>query len=406
MRVSEGENNRLGEGLNPLHFYFDGTGLAAAGKPFFSPEDAVRIGQALGRLHPRGMIGAAAGGSPASRALMAALAAGIAQTGGTVWDFGDCFESQCGYCISRSAADWGVYADVSSDTPVRIFSRGGLPLSAGEKERLLELLEKGAPPSPYSSYGGILAMSSMRELYGIELIKSAVCTLSGMSVSVKCASSAVRALAEEALSRLGCRFAEGGLTLQISADGRNVSAYDKVSDYIFTDRVLLLVCMDLFRRGQDASVPASAPRVLDRIAARWGRRALRYEDGFVSDSDRSARNLGMRQPFLRDGLMLGIRLLSLLRENQCSLEELEKRLPGYAVVSRTVAAGRDLLPPGERGVCFPLNGGEIRLCPARAGRAIFLVAEGANVEMAGELCRFAEEELSNHRLPQGDRPQM
>ncbi len=375
-------------------FYLEGQGVARRGGAF-SPADAVALGQALGRLGSGGAVGVASSGAPAFRALAAAAGAGIAQTGAVAWDFGDCFESQFSYCVGRSAADFGVYAGGAG---VRVCSRGGLPLSPEEGARLLELLESPAAPVPYAGYGGILPMDGVRELYPIELIKSAVCTLTGMSVSVKCASRTVGLLAEEALSRLGCRFSEGGLTLQLSGDGRDVSVYDKVSDYIFTDRILALVCMDLFRRGQDAAVPASSPRVLDRLAERWGRRALRYEDGFSSDSDRTARSLGLRQPFLRDGLMLGIRLLSLLRENRCSLEELEDRLPGYAVVSRTVAAPRELLP-GELGLCFPVEGGEIRIAPARGGRALFLAAEGVSMEAAGELCRFAEEELLNRHLP-------
>ena len=287
-------------------FYLEGQGVARRGGAF-SPADAVALGQALGRLGSGGAVGVASSGAPAFRALAAAAGAGIAQTGAVAWDFGDCFESQFSYCVGRSAADFGLYVGGAG---VRVCSRGGLPLSPEEGARLLELLESPAAPVPYAGYGGILPMDGVRELYPIELIKSAVCTLTGMSVSVKCASRTVGLLAEEALSRLGCRFSEGGLTLQLSGDGRDVSVYDKVSDYIFTDRILALVCMDLFRRGQDAAVPASSPRVLDRLAERWGRRALRYEDGFSSDSDRTARSLGLRQPFLRDGLMLGIRLLS------------------------------------------------------------------------------------------------
>ncbi len=383
-------------------YYFDAAALIPAGERLFSPEDAVKVGRALGRMHPRGIIGAAAGSSAAARAILAAATAGAAGAGAVVWEFGECFDSQFTYCVSRSGADFGIYAD-GAET-LRIYSRGGLPPSVAESRKLLDLLETGGsdPASP-GDYGTILSMPGLRELYRVELVKSAVCSLAGMTVSVKCPGQAVQSLLEDALTQLGCRLGEDGITLQVSADGRNVSVYQTVSDYIFTDRVLLLCCMDLFRRGQDVSVPASAPRVLDRLAAERGRRAFRYEDGFSSPDDRSARHLGIRQPFLRDGLMLGIRLLSLLKENRCSLEELERRLPSYGVVSRTVPAGQGLLPD-ENGICLAFREGEIRLRPVRAGRAVFLAAEGRSVELAGELCRFAEEELQQRRLPQPDSP--
>lgn len=382
-------------------FYFDETALIPAGGRLLVPEDAVRLGRVLGRMRPGGMVGMACGNAPAARALLAAAAAGTAGAGGTVWDFGECFESQLGYCVSRSGAGWGLY--VEGAKAVRVFSRGGLPLNSLEAAKLLALLQEEPQPSGAGGYGNILPMPGLRELYRVELVKSAVCSLAGMTAAVKSPGQAVQNLMEEALSRLGCRLGEGGVTLQVSADGRNVSAYRTVNDYIFTDRVLLLVCMDLFRRGQDAAIPASAPRVLDRLAVNRGRRALRYEDGFSSINDHSARHLGIRQPFLRDGLMLGIRLLSLLRENRCSLEELERSLPDYAVVSRTVAVGRELF--GDKGGrCFSVRGGEIRMRPVRAGQAVALSAEGVSMEAAGELCRFAEEELQQHRLPDS-RPQ-
>ena len=375
-------------------FYLDGREVLWTGGAF-SPAEAVVLGRALGRMRPGGAVGIGSSGAPAFQALAAAAGAGAAEAGAAVWDVGDCFESLFFYCAGRLAADFGLYAGGAG---VRVCSRGGLPLSLEEERRLSELLESPAIPAAYSGYGSVLPMGGIRELYPVALVKSAVCTLTGMKVSVKCADRSAGRLAEEALSRLGCRFSEGGLTLQLSGDGRDVSLYDKVSDYIFTDRILLLVCRDLFRRGQDAAVPASAPRVLDRMAEEWERRALRYEDGFESGSDRRARSLGVRQPFLRDGLMLGIRLLSILRESRCSLEELEGLLPEYAVVSRTVAAPRELLS-GKRGLCLAAAGGEIRIAPTRGGRALFLAVEGSTAEAAGELCRFAEEELLNRRLP-------
>lgn len=351
------------------------------------PEEALFFGKRLARF---GAVGGGGDGSPVSRAMLLAVAAGVSAGGGQFWDFGDCFESQWRYCVGRSGAGLGVFAD--REGKLQAVSAGGLPLSAGEWRKLTERSFASS-----ERFGEILSFSGIREFYPVELIKSAVCSLSGVTLSVKSPSLQVKGLAEEALSRLGCRFAEGGLTLQLSRDGKDVSFYDEGNRYLFTDRVKLLVCMDLFQKGEDAALPASAPRVFDRLADKMGRRVLRYADDFDSESDREARGLALRQPFLRDGIMLGIRLLSLMRKNRCSLRELEGRLPGFAVVSRVVPARKELME-GDWGVKIPGADGEIRISRRKAG--LLLAAEGADAETAAELCRFAEEALWNGQLPQ------
>lgn len=354
---------------------------------------ALQAGLAAARMQGSA-VGLGRGNSPAARALLLAAAGGILQNGRAAWNFGSCFESQFYYTLSRSGADYGLFAGYAGE--LRVCGRGGLPLSPPEEEAFLAGMHCREEEKPLfaGSWGMLLPMENLSALYRVELIKAAGTALSGMGVCVKCANPRICGLMEETLLELGCRLREGGLTLQISADGRDVSAYDAVQDYIHTDRVLLLVCRDLFERGQDAAVPASAPRVLDALAESCGRQVFRYDDGLPSGSDRKARSLSLRQPFLRDGLMLGLRLLSILRRRSCGLGELVRELPDYAVVSRTVAA-----PSAFRaGTVLRFPAGELRVRPLRGRRAVLLSAECGNMEAAAELCRFGESAVQRGEL--------
>lgn len=365
--------------------------LCRADGQSLTAEDALRAGMALGKMKSGGAVGAGRADSPAARALLMAAESGVLQSGGALWSFGGCFESQFSYCCGRSGADFGIFTDFSGE--IHIVSMGGLPLSREEEHRFLELMEENCwKPGYTAAWGNRIAMESLQELYRIELIKAAETSLLGMTASVKCPNPVIRKLVENAMLQLGCRLREGGVTLQISGDGKDISVYERVQDYLFTDRVLCLVCLDLFRRGQDIAVPESAPRVLEEAAAALGRKVFRYEDGFPSSTNRKARALGARQLFLRDGPMLGLRLLSILRRSGGSLSRLEQQIPLYGRISRMVPAGN--FPLLETMVfSFPM--GELRMKPVKNGQFAFLWAEGRDMEAAEELCRLGEEKLSH-----------
>ena len=172
------------------------------------PEEALFFGKRLARF---GAVGGGGDGSPVSRAMLLAVAAGVSAGGGQFWDFGDCFESQWRYCVGRSGAGLGVFAD--REGKLQAVSAGGLPLSSGEWRKLTERSFASS-----ERFGEILPFSGIREFYPVELIKSAVCSLSGVTLSVKSPSLQVKGVTEAALSGLGWRFAEGGLTLELSRD--------------------------------------------------------------------------------------------------------------------------------------------------------------------------------------------
>lgn len=363
--------------------------LSRTGRLSLTAADGVRAGLALARMSHGGQVGLADRGSSAAKALVYAVESGVLQGSGRGWEFGSCFESQFGYCLNRSGADYGIFSGYSGE--LQVYARGGLPLSLEEETRFLSLLDlEENRPIFTGDWGTAYSMESLRALYQVELIKAAETSLSGMQVSLKCANPQIRKFMEEALYNLGCKLREDGLTLQISGDGRDVAVYESVQDYVATEKIICLICLDLFRRGQDAAVPASAPRILDQAASIYGRQVFRYEDGIPSVNDRKARSLAVRQPFLRDGLMMGLRLLSVLKRRGGRLLELEHEFPEYSVVSRAVFPAE--IP--RRGAVLSFPTGELRVRPIPNRKAVLLVAESHTMEAASALCELAEEKFS------------
>ena len=109
------------------------------GRPL-AAEDALRAGEALGRMKPGGAVGAGRADSPAAKALLLAAESGVLEKGGALWGFGGCFESQFSYCCGRSGADFGIFADFSGE--LRLVSAGGMPLSCEEEKRFLQNMEE------------------------------------------------------------------------------------------------------------------------------------------------------------------------------------------------------------------------------------------------------------------------
>ena len=361
----------------------------------FSAAAAMKAGAALAEIFGKGNICTGMGDSPAAGGILRAAESGILQQGGNVWAAGSCFESQFGYCVGRSGADCGLFVDFSGE--IRLYGRGGLPLCEREQQDFLEAAKKPEPRAVYwGDWGRLVSMENLREFYCVELIRAAETTLCGISADIKCANPRLCGMLRETFVRLGGKLRDGGLTVQVSADGRDVTVYRTMQDIIHTDRVLCLVCLDLFRRGEDVALPASAPRMLDRAAAEAGRQVFRYEDGFPACTGMEARGLAVRQPFLRDGAMLALRLLSILKRSGGSLAELESQLPGFAVVSRTVAGN---VPAG---MVLHFSKGELLLRPEGGKNGVFLSAECRDAETAAELCRFGEESLANGELPEQD----
>ena len=137
----------------------------------------------------------------------------------------------------------------------------------------------------------------------------------------------------------------------------------------------------------------------------------------MTDASSAARQLAAQQPFLRDGLLMSVRVLSFLAETGMSLEELDARLPRFQLQSRllplsvagmTARTGQILSrlraavggTQSETAEGLELTFGEARAVvrPLKTGGALLLRAEGGTDETAEALCDRMED-LIRQSLP-------
>ncbi len=406
----------LREGNNPL-MVFDDAGLTGETGVELTPELCARVGAAVGSLSRGGKVAVGCSGDPAAEALKMALNAGLLSTGGSVWDFGACIGPQFDYFVNFGRIHTGVYLAGGPKACIRLVSAGGLPaprpVERGIEARLAggDFLRAG-----WESVRGLTDMSSMQQLYRQELIGMAPRGLSGMTVRVKGSDFECVRLLSSILTTMGCSLAEEGedVRLYIGAQGRRLSLYSRDAGYLWPEQVLALCCLLEMEAGNDVAVPYDAPLVLEEIAEKYGRRVRRYLDCPAGPDDEDARKLAHCQLWVRDGLMMAVRILHYLKSHRLGLRELASRLPGFAVATKTVpcagnpgrllrrlSEGGEAVEAGE-GTRIRMAKGSLLVRPSKRGKSLTLTAEAADTELAAELCGMLEEKLHTVFLDMSD----
>ncbi|MCL1807497.1 MAG: sugar phosphate nucleotidyltransferase [Oscillospiraceae bacterium] len=140
------------------------------------------------------------------------------------------------------------------------------------------------------------------------------------------------------------------------------------------------------------ALPPDAPAFLDDVAARQGITVLRVErDG------EKARLLMADQPYMRDPVFMAARLAHGCRKLKTTLSELYESLPSFHLTAGEIAVEADRgavmrelakqFPGAElnEGIRTRARGGWVRVAPMPNRRALRIIAEGMNEELADEL---------------------
>lgn len=397
-----------------------------------TPEACLHIGMSVAGLPVEGAegsppaVGVGWGAKGASGALASAVTAGILAAGGNAWSFGECLESQFDFCLSKSRADYGVFIDAGYMARVRVAGPAGLPLCR-EQERQLEqaVNHRGYRRAVPEETGGIVRMEHLARLYPHEIIRQCSAPLGSLRLQVRSVSRRARTTLEEVLRQLSCRVepnGEEGLAVLLAADGRTAELRCGRT-VLPPERMLAAACLTELSRGKPVSLPVTAPRTIDLLGEWYEAPVLRYRES--GEGDGEARALAARQPFLRDGLLMTVRVLSFLAAREMTLSELDRLLPDFRVGSRLVPLSAPGMRPGHLlgrlraaygGV--PLGGmeglelqsGEARALvrPLKTGKGLVILTESYQSETAAELCdrfealvRRAAEEGQKSSLPDG-----
>ena len=396
------DNLRDGAGISAS---FDDAGLAGETGVELTAELCARLGAAVGSAARGEKVAVGCSPDKAAASLKMALEAGLLSTGKVVWDFGSCIETQFDYFVNFTRINAGVYICGGQKGCIRLVTAGGLPAERGfERDVESRLLTGDFTRACWDSIRDITDMSGMRQLYRQELISMAPMGLSGISAVVRGSEYQPKKLLEAALYNLGCS-PDGEMRLHIGACGRRLSVFEPGAGYIWPEQVLALNCLIEFEKGNDVALPYDAPLAIDRLAEKYGRKVRRYLSCPADGCDANARVLASNQMWVRDGLMMSVRILNYLRQNNTTLMEMIKKLPRFAVATKTVACGTN---PGKvlrrlsdgtggqngEGARIQAKNGHLLVRPSKKGSRLVLIAEAADTEMAAELCGELEQKLA------------
>lgn len=386
--------------------YLGENGVDERGGNRLNAETCVRLGASVACTENGRKTGVAFDGSKTARVMKLAIISGLAGAGSAVWDFGECFEAQLNFLVNFCGLGAGLYIEGKGGREVKICGEGGLSIP----RRFERAIESGMAKCEFhetaeNEIKEISDMSSVRLLYNQELLKQAPDGLEGIEAKIECDNESIKTLLTNSISRLGGR--EGGeLLLRVEPSGLRVEAQmpSGKADY---EKLLAVCCLNEMKKGRDISVPYDSPEFIDALAYGCGRKVYRYLHTPADDADFTARQLAAKQVFVRDGLFLAVRLLSVMKERGCPLEALLAEIPEKYIVRRTVSINfsptylASLIGEENMGAKNDFEGiklvkkeGRLLVVPDRSGDAVRILAEADTMEAADELCRDVEDILN------------
>ena len=371
-----------------------------------SAQLCLHLGAAIGSIPACKKAGVACDGTNAGKAMLLALQAGMLSAGGHVWDFGECFVSQLSYCTAFCGLSVGVFVQGGASPQIRIFGEGGLSVPRTlEREIETRIRRREFNHCLGEQCRDVADMRSIRLMYARELYRQAPLGLRGIEASVHSPNAPIALLTEDTLLKAGCARAQFP-QFRISHDGTHAEAVTQTQTVPF-EKLLAICAMHTLESGLDIALPYDAPSAIDTLAAQYGRRVHRYVSAPTDDRDEAARRLAARQLFLRDGLYMTVRVLSVMKERSLSLDALCAMTPDFYVQKKTFAvsfspaklhalfgAGEDTSSPVREGITLRRGNGRLLITPDRSGNALHVLAEAASMETASEMCAGFERILS------------
>lgn len=381
-----------------------------------TPEICVKLGAAVGSAASSGAassgVGVAHDGSNAASSMASAAGAGVLSSGSEYYELGSCPEMIFRFAVPFLGLKMGIYAKASSSSAaIKLIGGDGLSLKRAQERKIEIAVASGQTGScPADSYGSPYVMEGIKAVYTSRLLSFAPTGLSGMGVRVSSADREIRHLLTGVLARLGC--SGDGLRVHVAASGGAASFFDENGEYIDAPRTLALGSIVAFENGEDVALPFDAPRAMDALARRYGRRVLRYLGSPADSADSEARSLAANQTWVRDGLENAVRILAYLKKNSLALTDFSKRAPTISVAVRSVElrgnpgrllrnisqGGMDCLHSPMEGVLIMKDAGSVLLSPMKSGAGLRILAEAADMEAAQELCAQAEKRVREDEI--------
>jgi len=389
-----------GEGYGVLRFGDNGVISGVLGEDM-APEGLVTIGSALGW---EGKVGLGAFGGRGAHMLAQAAASAITASGAVVLHHDLECAAQGAWLAQRYQLPVSLFVEQSGERVfLHLFDRDGLPLSSARQGKIERRMMRG---DFLRVQGGEIGRQEHAQVGRSEYIADAVrrgrlgrMGLRTLGVAVPGDSPAESTL-RQCLTALGCRVTDrwekGIPAFGLERGGFCLTAQDERGTLLEPEQLLPLVCLIEMEQGEGRlAVPEGVSAAVDLVAAGFGRDVLRLgRDGG------QARSMYARMPWMWDGVFAAVRICSRMTLSGQSLEELMNKTPRFTTRKREVlllCERGKVMGELARSCHRRLEGEHLRiregngwvcLQPLARRRALRVVAESADMEMAGELCDF------------------
>ncbi|NMB30954.1 MAG: hypothetical protein GX988_05900, partial [Clostridiales bacterium] len=386
----------------------DEDGICGETNAVITPEIMTRLGSSAVSLSENKVVGISHNGGNCSNALHLAFISGVMAAGGTVWDYGECIESEFEFSMRKSKVPIAAYINSGISTNVRLLDRGAMPLTR-KQERMLEgcLNRAEYSKAAHNEFGSKEDMSSIPKLYITELGELAGERIKGLKATVKSINPKTNELLLPILTRINDLDGEQ-IALNLSSNGKRLSAYTNRTGLISHDKLVLIACEYFFKRRIDVALPYDFPSAADEVADSYGVNLYRYYSCSCDSSDEKARNIARENAFVTDGLILSLILLRYLSNEGITLEEAVNNIPEFHKTNRFITfesspltlikSFGDIGGTINEGVTLQDENGRVIIRPLKTGRGLLLYAEAVNSEVASELCDVYEEKIKGMHL--------
>ena len=366
-----------------------------------------RLGAAIGSTHNGKRTGIATDSSKTAKMMSHAVSSGVIGAGGAVWDFGECFEAQLNFLVNYCDLTAGIFLKNDENREIRICGEGGLSIPRFFERSIESLILKGEfHETNEDEIKEISDLSGLRHIYNRELFRQAPYGLDGIYAGVKSENRLIDSLLKSTVAKLGASASESEIFV-VDSSGTKVEAFVD-GEVICHEKLLAICCLDELRNGRDIAVPYDAPPFLDDLAVSCGRKAYRYLSTPANNSDSHARRLAAKQVFVRDGLFLTVKLLSVMKDNGCTLSQLVSQLPEKAVLKKRIPIGfspaelagiiGEESAEGLEGIKLVRSNGKLLIIPEKSGDFVRVLAEADTMEAADELFVEIEHLIKNNNI--------
>ncbi|MBQ9973348.1 MAG: NTP transferase domain-containing protein [Oscillospiraceae bacterium] len=364
------------------------------------PEQMLILGSALA---DQGKIGLGGWGGPGAQMLLRSAVSGVTAGGGTALVHDMECPAQAAWMAEHCRLPVSLFIQQEGQRIyLHLFDNAGLALTRQRQRKLEQAVLRGPVcQTQPGDVGGCEHMSIGPRDYARDgARRSALGRTSHRTLRVAVegdgpADRALRAVLEE----LGCvvvdQWRRGIPAFQASYGGFRLTARDESGAMLSPQQLLTMVALIEMEQGAGRlAVPDDASAAIELVAAGFGKPVWRLgRDGEV------ARELYRTQPWLRHAAFAAARLCSRMSGASQRLEQLAAKTPRLCAWRREVSLVRDrgeimrLLSQRTQGADYVgagmrlrTGGGWVYLVPLARRRALKVVAESADMELAAELC--------------------